>query len=352
MEYKRNKPKFPIGTNLNTFPYYNRNHIRNNSNSSNNSFISKKRNFNNSRNVNKNAWHFSVEELNSSTPSIKDGYIPKEEQKQRWKACAFIMSIGMTMKIPQITIATACTYLHRFYCRKSLKLYPPYEIAASSIFLASKVTDTQRRLKDLIIVCISKAQKNAKLNTEEKTHEFEKWKKTILYHEIELLETICCDIVVDHPYTHLLKMVERFNDSDTDYSNLVKLAWCFINDSYKTTMCLEYSPQVIAASSLYLTCKYNGTELVDKENPDEPWWKELNINEQELLSATSELADVYMRIIKRYSASNSANGNNVGHDLENADDALKRRMQNTPPLLSPENQNVSSVTSSSPPQNI
>jgi len=182
MEYRRNKSKFPSGNNISTYPYYNR---YNNTNKNTNKNINKNTNkYNNNRNyknnnnnnnntnVNKrkpkpiirkeNPWLYTSVELNSSTPSIKDGYTLKEELKQRWKACAFIMSIGMTMKIPQITIATACTYLHRFYCRKSLKYYPSYEIAASSLYLASKTTDTQRRLKDLIIVCISKAQKNTK----------------------------------------------------------------------------------------------------------------------------------------------------------------------------------------------
>jgi len=363
MEYRRNKSKFPSGNNISTYPYYNR---YNNTNKNTNKNINKNTNkYNNNRNyknnnnnnnntnVNKrkpkpiirkeNPWLYTSVELNSSTPSIKDGYTLKEELKQRWKACAFIMSIGMTMKIPQITIATACTYLHRFYCRKSLKYYPSYEIAASSLYLASKTTDTQRRLKDLIIVCISKAQKNTKLNINEKTHEFDKWKKTILYHELEILETICCDITIDHPYSHLLNMVEKFHD--TDHSNIVKLAWCFLNDSFKTTMCLKYSSQVIAASALYMACKYDGSELVDKNTPL-PWWKEFNINEQELLSATTEMANIYLQIIKK---NNPANNNRANSKTNPS--MIKQKIQSS--LLSPENQNTSSSLTSTPsPQNI
>lgn len=344
MEYKKNKSKFPTGNNYNTYPYphYNRNNFHyNNTNNNNNANKRKVKPF-----IRKeNAWHFTSKELNSSTPSIKDGYTPKDELKQRWKACAFIMSIGMTMKIPQTSIATACIYLHRFYCRKSLKDYPPYEIAASSLYLASKVSDTQRRLKDLIIVCISKALKNAKLNVNEETHEFDKWKKTILYHELEILETICCDITVDHPYTHLLNFMEKFNN-DTDHSNLVKLAWCFINDSFKTTMCLKYSAQIIAASALYMACKYNGTDLMSKDSQT-PWWKVLNINEQELLTATSELADVYLRIIKKNTPMNPA----ITKPNSSIPKTMKRKIQNS--LLTPENQiNSSSITSTPSPHNL
>jgi len=353
MEYKKAKSKFPIGNNYNTYPYphYNRNtfHYNNTNNNNNNSkFNNNNNNYANKRKYKpfirkENSWHYTSKELNSSTPSIKDGYTPKDELKQRWKACAFIMSIGMTMKIPQTSIATACIYLHRFYCRKSLKDYPSYEIAASSLYLASKVSDTQRRLKDLIIVCISKAQKNAKLNINEKTHEFDKWKKTILYHELEILETICCDITVDHPYTHLLNFMEKFNDG-TDHSNLVKLAWCFINDSFKTTMCLKYSAQIIAASALYMACKYNGTNLMSKTSKI-PWWKELDINEQELLTATTELADVYLRIIKKNTPVSPMN-NKSNHSIP---DTMKEKIKSS--LLSPENQ-ITSINSTPSPHNL
>jgi len=97
MEFRKNKYKFPSGKPLNTYPYYNRNAF-NKSNLNNNNG-----NTNNRRNKplvkKENNWHFTSEELNSSTPSIKDGYTLKEELKQRWKACAFIMSIGITMRM-------------------------------------------------------------------------------------------------------------------------------------------------------------------------------------------------------------------------------------------------------------
>ncbi|ORX51038.1 cyclin-like protein [Piromyces finnis] len=335
MEFRKNKYKFPSGKNLSTYPYYNRNALYNNKSNTNNDGTTTRKNKSFERKENN--WHFTSEELNTNTPSIKDGYTLKEELKQRWKACAFIMSIGITMKIPQTTIATACTFLHRFYCRKSLKYYPSYEIAAASLYLASKVTDTQRRLKDIIIVCISKAQKNAHLNINEKTHEFEKWKQTILFHELELLEIICCDIIVDHPYTYLLNMAEKFND--TDYSHIIKLAWCFINDSFKTTMCLKYSPQVIAASALYMACKYNKSELVSK-NTQMSWWKDFNINEQELLKATLELSDVYLRIIEKN------NPENLGNDKlpSSVAEPAKEKMQST--LQNSESKNTPSLTPS------
>ncbi|ORX76738.1 cyclin-like protein [Anaeromyces robustus] len=351
MEYRQNKPKFPLGNYINNYqPYYyrNRNYNNGNNNNGNNNYFYKRRNNNIHKPIirKENTWLYTTEELNSSTPSIKDGYTPKDELKQRWKACAFIMSIGITMKIPQTTIATACIYLHRFYCRKSLKYYPAYEIAAASLYLASKLTDAQRRLKDIIIVCISKAQKNAKLNINEKTHEFDKWKKTILYHELEVLETICCDVNVDHPYSHLLNMMEKFNDSD--HSNIVKLAWCFINDSFKTTMCLRYPAQIIAASALYMACKYEGEVLINKD-VQVAWWNEFNINEHELLTATKEMADVYVRIIKKNNLGNISKIPLDKNPSVAASDAIKRKIQST--LLSPENINTS-ITSSPSPRNL
>lgn len=70
-------------------------------------------------------WLFTEEEL-LQTPSVLDGITPEQEREQRSKGCNFITQLGIQLKLPQLTLATASTYLHRFYMQNSLKHYHFY----------------------------------------------------------------------------------------------------------------------------------------------------------------------------------------------------------------------------------
>jgi hypothetical protein len=64
-------------------------------------------------------WIFTDDELMSS-PSILSGVDPKLERQQRAKGTNFILQAAILLKIPQITIGVASTFLHRFYMRQSM----------------------------------------------------------------------------------------------------------------------------------------------------------------------------------------------------------------------------------------
>jgi protein BUR2 len=65
-------------------------------------------------------WLFTEDEL-LRTPSIIDGLSPDKERENRGKGVNFILQVGIMLKLPQITLATASVFLHRFYMRHSMK---------------------------------------------------------------------------------------------------------------------------------------------------------------------------------------------------------------------------------------
>ncbi|KAJ1987314.1 hypothetical protein H4R33_002919 [Dimargaris cristalligena] len=97
-----------------------------------------------------NQWMFKVEDF-GGTPSVMSGNTPAEETVRRAKACRDIFYAGLSLRLSHITIATACAMFHRFYMRHSLKEYNPYNIAATSLYLATKVEEQHRKLKDVIV---------------------------------------------------------------------------------------------------------------------------------------------------------------------------------------------------------
>src|SRR5699024_8611780 len=88
-------------------------------------------------------WLFTDEEL-TRTPSLLDGMKLEAEQTSRSKGVNFIAQVGIMLKLPQPTLATAAVYMHRFFMRFSMVDLPqrpgmhPYPIAATSLFLAMK----------------------------------------------------------------------------------------------------------------------------------------------------------------------------------------------------------------------
>ena len=64
-------------------------------------------------------WLFTDAELNS-TPSVLDGLPIAEERCRRAKGVNFIIQAGILLKLPQLTLATAAVFFHRFYMRSSM----------------------------------------------------------------------------------------------------------------------------------------------------------------------------------------------------------------------------------------
>ena len=78
-----------------------------------------------------------------------DGDLEKakaREEDYRISACGFISEAGQALRVPQLTIATAVVFYHRFFARKSYELFDRHIVATTCLFLASKVEETPKKL--------------------------------------------------------------------------------------------------------------------------------------------------------------------------------------------------------------
>lgn len=148
-------------------------------------------------------WIFSLEEVNNS-PSYRDNISSNSEAMHITKGISFMTDVATALKFPQITIATASTFVHRFYRFRSLKDDNFYEIAVSSLFLAAKTEETPRRLQEIVKEILRKLQIKENLEKENK-----KWTELIIYYEESILSTLNFDIVLQHPYSYLTNWVKR-----------------------------------------------------------------------------------------------------------------------------------------------
>ncbi|KAF2457705.1 cyclin-like protein [Lineolata rhizophorae] len=240
-------------------------------------------------------WLFSQDEL-LRTPSCVDGMSPDEERELRGKGVNFIMQVGIMLRLPQLTLWTASVFFNRFLMRHSLKQKPGYkplhhyQVAATSLYLATKVEENCRKMKELVIACCRVAQKNPNLVVDEQTKDYWRWRDTILFNEDVLLETICFDVTVEHPHRILFDLLKYYGVEHN--KPLRSAAWAFINDSTVTQLCVLFSSRTIAAAALYC-----GARQCDVRFPDDdrgwPWWAAQHVHLRDIRRACNYMAGVY-----------------------------------------------------------
>lgn len=240
-------------------------------------------------------WLFTEAEL-LRTPSILDGLSPEKERENRGKGVNFILQVGIMLKLPQITLATASVYLHRFYMRHSMFDLPTrpglhyYSMAATSLFLATKVEENCRKMKELVVACVRVAQKDPTKAVDEQDREFWRWKDNILHNEDLLLEAICFDLSLEPPYKTLFELLVHFGEENN--KRLRNAAWAFVNDSCLTMLCLLFPSRTIAASALYAAAKHCNVSFPDDKH-GRPWWDVAGVDLNRIRKACNFMAGIY-----------------------------------------------------------
>ncbi|KAG6868369.1 hypothetical protein C0993_004015 [Termitomyces sp. T159_Od127] len=122
------------------------------------------------------------------------------------------------------------------------------DVAASSIFLATKTEECGRKLRDVARVGRAKIQNIDANNIPLDSKEIDQFSNLILHIEEYLLEAICFDLVVESPHAEL---VDLFDAHEKDIL-VQEYTWCIAHDSYRTPLCILYPPKVIAAACYVL----------------------------------------------------------------------------------------------------
>ena len=191
------------------------------------------------------------------------------------------MQVGSMLRLPQLTIATAAVYLQRFFMRYSMVDIPqrpgmhPYPAAATSLFLATKVEENPRKMREFVVACCRVGMKQPNLVVDEQSKEFWKWRDTILHHEDLLLEALCFDIQLEQPYRILYDFLCFFGMSE---NRLMRNAsWAFVNDSMYTVLCLQFTARIIAAAALYAAAVHCGIGFED-DDTGQVWWEQIDVD--------------------------------------------------------------------------
>lgn len=228
--------------------------------------------------------------LSAPSPSSRDGVPAEREAVYREFGCELIAEMCVTLRVPPAVRATASTLLHRFLWRRSLRAFDVHHVAMAAVFLASKVEESMRRMRDVVNVCYAAKQRRthagaAGLETPSIRLGgtlYTNWKAALMRVERFILKDVGFQVhggvSAQHPHTFILFFVRVLGGG----APLAQMAWAALNDALQTDLCVRVTPEAIACAAIYIASRQVGHPL-----PTAPWARVFGSDEDEVMKIAS-----------------------------------------------------------------
>ncbi|XP_061076119.1 cyclin-Q [Conger conger] len=214
--------------------------------------------------------------------------------KTHFRVCRFIMETGVKLGMHSVPVATACALYHRFFQSASLRVYEPYLVAMSAIYLAGKVEEQHLRTRDIINVChryMHMDSEPLELNTQ-----FWELRDSVVQCELLVLRQLNFQVSFQHPHKYLLhyllSLKALLNRHSWSRTPVCETAWALLRDSYHGPLCVQHRPQHLALAVLCLALHAYGLEIPAGEGE---WWQVFceDVTKPIIETIISELLELY-----------------------------------------------------------
>jgi len=214
------------------------------------------------------AWILSKEILNI-TPSRLDGINPEVEKAYRNKSCSLIEDLGFMLSNPhakilaanaRLIISSACVLFHRFYAFQSFKSHDRMVMAVTCLFLACKIEDSYVKVDTLVDFYVKheklkkEQSKEKEISTPFSAEDIIELRRKVIIAERVLLHSVGFELQIEHPYDFVRKEMSSIKNyiPESLRKDVYQQAVNFINDSFRTTLCLQYTQHDMALTSIFL----------------------------------------------------------------------------------------------------
>jgi len=293
------------------------------------------------------AWLFSDAELRA-TPAAECGL---EKGLEKWvmtQLVAHVEQLGAELSVPQLAISVAIKLMQRYLMLESItEVVAPACLPAAALFLACKMQECPRRLRQIVIVSYririrsdsaTLAQLDAFTASATAAAEaaqvtagnnlnavpvppdafampnalFRRERDAVLHHEQAILRAVAFDLHVEHPYKYIMELIEAFADcrDSADKRSVTQISWNFLNDSFRTLSHLRFTEKEIASAALLLASRFCGVGLkpyvvsaqvllVTDANAPTPsperitWWQYFELDAERIMQAANMMLDSY-----------------------------------------------------------
>ncbi|KAJ3217658.1 Cyclin-L1 [Dinochytrium kinnereticum] len=137
------------------------------------------------------------------TPSNRDGIRRELETELRMAGTGLIASMGILLRLPQTTIATAQVLFQRYYFVASFRDCKIRDVVLGALFLASKVEECPRKIRDICNVYLTLT--GGDISNEPMVEEC---KDAMITTEIRILCLLGFNVNVQHPHGYMISYLK------------------------------------------------------------------------------------------------------------------------------------------------
>eukprot|EP00118_Oscarella_pearsei_P016947 m.165955 g.165955 ORF g.165955 m.165955 type:complete len:227 (+) comp38904_c0_seq3:182-862(+) len=197
-----------------------------------------------------------------------------EERKRHFELTKFIFEAVRMLKLSSVCAATATTLYHRFFNVQRLQDYDAHLVATSCLYLASKIAESPRKVRDIVNVshrCLH--GDDPLLDVGER---YWKLRDSLVTCEFVVLRALRFQVEVDCPHQYLLHYLKLASDwlspQVWESHPLPLLCWTLLNDSCHTLLCLHFTGEEVAVGVLYMALRCCCIEIPGQTGRKN-WWK-------------------------------------------------------------------------------
>jgi transcription initiation factor TFIIIB Brf1 subunit/transcription initiation factor TFIIB len=243
------------------------------------------------------------------TPSNEDGVSATTERRLRIYGVELIQRAANMLRLPQIASASAAAIFQRFYFRRSFAEFDVRAVAPTALFLACKLEEHHRRLKDVILVfhrldMRSVLRGDVPLYRGGPTPALDSSSREAMKQEIIKLERLILRelgyvvaLLLEHPHKYVIQFVKSMVRSpQRRVAELAQRAWNYLNDSTRTVLCCMYAPHQITTASIFLAAR----DMRVKLPTDPPWWLLFDTQLEDLQNIARKILALYTQPPARF----------------------------------------------------
>ncbi|KAL4504578.1 hypothetical protein ABPG72_010024 [Tetrahymena utriculariae] len=240
-------------------------------------------------------------EISSKIQADLDGFTREEQNLLQFYGASIISDACQYLQLPITTCVSAQTIFHRFYTKCSFLKHDLRDVAMGSVFIAGKAQETIKKPRDLAYVFdqifkIEDGMQRPVPLLDDKSFKFNHLKQVVQDMEREILKELGFEIYQitwnEQPHRLMYFYINLFkpnpSNQSSSFQNLTRTAFNYLNDSYKTNICIFFPFQMVVASCIYLAFRKTGTEM-----PRIAWWTIMETSLSNLKLGAGKIQYIY-----------------------------------------------------------
>jgi len=232
------------------------------------------------------------------SPSAIDGLDDETETFLRIGGSELIQTSGILLKLPQTAMATGQVLFQRFYYSKSFVRQPMEVTAMACIYLASKIEEAPRRIRDVINVFhhIRQIRAGKIIQPLILDPSYVRLKNDVTLAERRVLKELGFCVHVKHPHKIIVIYLQQLGyNNDKDF---VQMSWNYMNDALRTNVFVKFTPEAIACACIFLSARKLRIPLPSGSNWY--WYNVFDVSEADVVEIASTTVALYHRAAINY----------------------------------------------------